>query len=262
MVHKKTRSAKSPKKKAGKKTKAKKRTTKTKAKKAKKVEVTSKAMQALVLAEDEVNQSTKVLLKSLRESAGYYYAVYDVSVRQMSKNPTYKAIPYDTLEVWCTNDGWRELRASYRQEIRQKVQALITTEIAQKRVEQLQAMQADYDLLGEILQEKNLKPRSLEGVVNARTRLAGQMDEMRQGLLEQHMPAMVQSLGATPTDDSPLRPDMKPRLSDEEARAAATTIIRMRREGLRKSLRQAETKRKKKPPPKRKPPAQVIEAEL
>ncbi len=168
-----------------------------------------------------------------------------MSLRELHAESELEHLHLRTVEAWSRDHAWSQKRRAFQDECLERLRAKVGDELVQQRQLDLERMET---LKERVLQAlPSAEPKSLEGLVGSLCRLIQLQDDMRSTVLPQ-MPPTAQPVGG-----SPLRPDMKPRLTDEEARAAATTIIRMRCDRMRAELAQAAgeaapAKRRKKPP--------------
>lgn len=175
--------------------------------------------------------------KTLRWMAGQYYAtnLNQCSTADIHKHPVFAVIPKQTLEKWCTSDGWVEQRHIVQEKIKSKVSNALANEVVQMRSAQLKTMHAIFeDAIGNLLPKQdedgnivlpNKPPvKSYEGLINAVTKLAGFLDDTRERLGE----IIAPNISFEGESDVQVAIGVKPKLTQGEARAAAKLLIEMR----------------------------------
>lgn len=175
-------------------------------------------------------------LAGLRYAAGKDYACTfeNVTVQELCERPMYRGIGVKTMANWCTVDGWVEHRREFREQYRKAMQRAIGSQLVQTRLELMKRGEKGLDRLFKKLvpedEDEMLEPSSLESLANATRQFWNQVIQEKQALADAIMPApIVQESGEA-------LPMVKPQLSQSEARAAALTIVRMRREQLRAAM--------------------------
>lgn len=199
-------------------------------------------------------------LVGLRYAAAKDYACTfkDVSVAELCQRPMYAGISQRTMERWCTEDGWVEHRRAFREEYRKGIEKAIGTQLVQTRLEYMKRGEEALDRLFNKLVPKDeqdmMEPTSLESLVNATRQFWDKVIEEKEKLADAIMPepiAVQQSENYVPA--------VRPQLSQSEARAAALTIVRMRRDQIRAALKAEEAATKGEEPEK--PHMRVIDGE-
>ena len=181
-------------------------------------------------------------LVGLRYAAAKDYACTfkDVSVAELCQRPMYAGISQRTMERWCTEDGWVEHRRAFREEYRKGIEKAIGTQLVQTRLEYMKRGEEALDRLFNKLVPKDeqdlMDPTSLESLADA---IMPEPIAVQQS--ENYVPAV------------------RPQLSQSEARAAALTIVRMRRDQIRAALKAEEAATKGEEPEK--PHMRVIDGE-
>ena len=170
-------------------------------------------------------------------SKDYAYTFRDISIAELCRHPRYAHISPRTMERWCAEDGWVEMRRAFRDEYRKEMEKAIGTQIVQARLA--------YTKLGDELlddsfkrlltkdKKKLLEVKSREGLMRATVMLWDRTIAEKEKLADAIMPEPIahqQSEHYTPA--------VQPQLTKEEAREAALTIVRMRREQIRARIKQ------------------------
>lgn len=194
----------------------------------------------------------------LRYAAGkdYICTFRDISVAELSEWPMYRRISIRNMENWCNADKWVERRRAWREEYRQAMEKAIGTELVRTRLKYMKRGEKVLGMLFDQLMPEGddpelLQPTSLESMANATRQFWAKVVEEKEKLADAIMPEAV----AMQPDKA--LPALKPQLSQEEARAAALTIVRMRREQIRAAMADDE----KKEGADQKPHMRVIEGE-
>jgi hypothetical protein len=172
----------------------------------------------------------------LRWAAKQYYATNPnhCTVEKMHKHEVFREVPLRALHEWCARDGWVEERRRVNEKVRQVLEKEVISEIARTRIVQLKKMQELFDESMSMFNatDLDLKPKSYEGLLNSVTRLAAVLDEWREKLAMQIVPAM--SAVEEDPEDSPDRLEIPvtPKLSQDEARTVVKAIIQTRRQAI------------------------------
>jgi len=167
----------------------------------------------------------------LRFSAGLAYTtdLNGISVEALSERPPFVgAVPLKRLREWATKDQWVARREALANEWRRAVEA----KLGQRQVQQALVDLENTDMMVADALDKLAKKvgsvNSYEGLVNATVRLM----EFRASLRGQVMGAVVApSINTVTVGVSAQMP--RPKLSAEEARAAANAILKRRRDEIR-----------------------------
>jgi len=182
----------------------------------------------------------------LRALAGEKY-ITDMdqgSIADWQRTPLFQIIPLETMQRWSAQDGWVEKRRVFFDSIRKRAEAKLGTVLAQARFEQLKESRKVKDVAFNLIVKKGkkavLEAKSMEGMINAYTKLIQVIDEQSEKLADMVLPEPAASLEGSDT----MLPVVRPRLSQEEAAAAALTIVRMRREEMRAAMRSEEAEKK------------------
>jgi hypothetical protein len=196
---------------------------------------------------------------ALRYSAGRYYATDAdnmCSLLELSKLPMYSMVSLSALTRWCADDGWVERRRQFIENLNKKYESKLGTALVQARLNQLKKTEDVIDRVFKTLvtkaKDQVLEANSLEGAANAYARLCVVLDDQREKLADAVMPEPIA------VQQQAQLPAVRPRLSMEESRAAALTIVRMRREETRAALRAEEAEKSEE---EEKPHMRVIEGE-
>ena len=166
----------------------------------------------------------------LRYSAGIYYTtdMKGCTVEDLTRHPIYGVVPFRTLEGWCGKDKWVERRKAIQEDWRKKIEMAIGSQLARLRLAQLETLQRVYNKALEKLEGDMVAAKTWEGVATVLVRIAEIMDEFR-GKVGSEIWA---NMGVGGTEHLQAGNSMlgRPKLSQEEARAAALTILQHRRE--------------------------------
>lgn len=178
----------------------------------------------------------------LRWSAGLYYTtdLRGVTFEQMSRHPFFGKVSMDTLARWSTQDRWVERRNQNLDNWRRAIENKIGSELVKSRTDQMVRMRELFDkIMDQVLKKGRsaLKAKSLEGLVSALVKLADLMDNWNEKLFHSVIPDMPASAAIASVPAA-----SKPRLSINEARAAAKIIMKMRRDEMRHKPAEPEVK--------------------
>lgn len=196
------------------------------------VDVFGKSPRAVRVVTDDSSTIVDSDQKYLRYAAGIYYTtdLRGCSVLEMTKHPIYGVVPIGTLERWCMLDDWVKRRVAVLEQWRKKIEAAVGNKLAQARVHQLESLQRVYDKVLLKLETDAVEAGTYEGLTNALLRLAEVMDDWRSRLAQEIWPAMAE---ASAGDGRSTALMVRPKLSREEARAAAVMIIQLRQQQLK-----------------------------
>jgi hypothetical protein len=195
----------------------------------------------------------------LRYAAAKDYACSfrDISIVELCKRPMYAGITVQRMQRWCRKDGWVEHRRTFREEYRKAMEKAIGNQLVQTRLELMKRGEKGLDMLfGKLIPddpEKQLEPSSLESLANATRQFWDKVIEEKEALADAIMPEPI----AVQQTDQAL-PAVRPQLSQAESRAAALTVVRMRREEIRAAARAEEEKERE---GEEKPHMRVIDGE-
>lgn len=176
-------------------------------------------------------------LAGLRYAAGKDYACTfeNVTVQELCERPMYQGIDVKKMQNWCTVDGWVEHRREFREQYRRAMQKAIGNQLVQTRLALMKRGEKGLDRLFKKLvpedEAEMLEPSSLEALANATRQFWNQVIQEKEALADAIMPASI-----AVQDSGAALPMVRPELSQSEARAAALTIVRMRREEQRAAL--------------------------
>lgn len=205
-----------------------------------------------------VHDDSSVL--GLRYAAGrdYVCTFRDVSVAELAQRPMYRGINVRRMQHWCGIDNWVEKRREWREEYRKAMERAIGTQLIQTRREYMKRAEGVLDMLmGKLLPEEEgavmLEPSSLESLANATRQWWRELIEEKKELADAILPEPIAVQAADTTSI------VKPELSQEETRAAAAVIVRMRRERMRAALEANQAK--KEGEEEQKPHMRVIDGE-
>lgn len=169
--------------------------------------------------------------KYLRYAAGIYYAtdLNGCTVESLAKHPIYGTVGLKRLQAWCTEDEWVKRREANREQWRKRIEAAVGSKLAQARVRQLESLQRVYDRALAKLEQEAVRANTWEGVAGVLIRIAEVMDDWRAKIAQEVWPNLSEQMAQ---QGSVANAMAKPKLSREEARAAALLIIQKRREQL------------------------------
>lgn len=183
-------------------------------------------------------------LLGLRYAAGRDYACTfrNLSIEELAKRPMYVegGVNVKTMQYWCRVDGWVAHRRAFQEEYRSAIERALASQIVMTRKEYLDKGKQGLDLLfAKFLPEDpelQLEPTSLEALANATRQFWDKYIDEAEKLADTIVPESVAAQQQTET----ALPTVKPQLSQAEAKAAALTVVRMRREEQRAALRAKE----------------------
>jgi hypothetical protein len=166
------------------------------------------------------------------------------SVRWHYENdPRCHIVALDTMERWAAVDGWVERRRQFVDKLNKKAEGRMANVLFQERLKDLRNREA---LLREarnrlMPEDKTaaLPSNSFESLLNAYTRLSTEVDDMRQKLADTVLPGVLAAPVAT-DEESGQAMHVRPQLSEDEKRAAASVILKIRRDKHRAALRAKE----------------------
>lgn len=179
--------------------------------------------------------------RALRRMAAVEYATdqHQCSLAQLQSRPHYvNTVTLRTLEKWSVQDKWAEQRESFVRTWMSAVEQRMATALARQQIQQMESLEKILNKQIEKLTNEALTATTWEGAINGILRIMDKMDELRERVTGALIPDNVGSTAATvPTGNVVNVPAAaRPVLTNPEARAAALTVIRMRREAMRKQL--------------------------
>jgi hypothetical protein len=155
----------------------------------------------------------------------------------------YAGITVQRMQRWCRKDGWVEHRRTFREEYRKAMEKAIGNQLVQTRLKLMKRGEKGLDMLfGKLIPEdpeQALEPSSLESLANATRQFWSKVIEEKEALADAIMP---EPIAVQQIDQALPAPAVKPQLSQAESRAAALTVVRMRREEIRAAARAEEKK--------------------
>lgn len=150
-----------------------------------------------------------------------------LTIVEMAKDPLYKDLSHNTMNRWSTEDRWVEKRQKFYDGISQRIQSKIGQGMMREQLFALKELQSlGADIL-EKLRDKQVRVGSYEGLVTAYLKLLDYETELQKQVSKE---VVHESNGGVRTDTVRVAAS----LSEEEARVAVDTILRHRREQLRK----------------------------
>lgn len=158
----------------------------------------------------------------------------------------FQVVAFETFRRWAAVDGWTEQRRRFRERFHKVAEDKILSALVRARLEGLEKCgQLLEDAFQKLMPEDRsqaLECKSHEGLMNAYARLAKDADEMREKLADVMMPGVI----AAPVAEGAPRhqPMLQPHLDEEEKRAMASVVLKMRREKHRAALRAEEAAEK------------------
>lgn len=178
----------------------------------------------------------------LRETATYVYttAVQKVTLQDLVKHPLFAGnVSIMTLERWCKDGQWVELRRQNAEEWRKKMVRETGRELVEFRREQLKKLKRLSEIMfKELLPTKNgslkLSINSYESMVQAFVKVATSSEAMTQASMEQIMPDIQPTQVEGPTEQSEVA--LKVDMTLDEARIGAKAILAARREEQRRLM--------------------------
>lgn len=174
-------------------------------------------------------QSKKVEWLALRHAACLRYITdhRGISIKKLSEQELFKdSVSYETFQRWSMVDKWVERRSEFFENIRDDIKKNLGKRLVDIQVDQLKELDVLYHESIKKLKAKKLKPKSLEGMITALVKLVTASNELRDKIAKEIVP---EHLGGAQGDGM----QVTPKLTEEEARAAAMAIIHQRRAKMR-----------------------------
>jgi len=167
----------------------------------------------------------------LRQLAGIEYTTRfeSVSVRVLGLAPPFDTIPLRTLQHWALVDRWPERRQKYFARIVAKAEEKLGDRLVKARLDELKSRENIADSMAVDILAGNVESKSQEGMVSALTKLLDSNDSLRERITKSVAPTQM---GGPHQDSLPVTPT----LTDEEARAAASAVIQIRRTAARQQI--------------------------
>lgn len=182
----------------------------------------SRAVQPSPCRRGDLEEGTGFEWMRFAAATEYVTNLRGISIRDLSKQSPFDTASTGTLERWSIEDEWVPRRQRFFQEITAEAEKRLQEKVIRARVNQLAKMEAIAgDMADEILTGE-LAAKSKEGMVSALVRLLESSENLRGKIAEQVVPT---HLGGVEQETMP----MTPKLTDAEARAAATAVLHQRR---------------------------------
>lgn len=165
--------------------------------------------------------------ENLRFTAETYYTMSTdpVTVREMVRMDRFSGVTIAKMERWAEQGHWWDKRQSHLDGLRERLRVKMADGIARRRMDQIRAME---DLIQQgyaMLADKRLKPKNgWESVASTVLKINEAVDKWSVGVAQEVLPRIS---GSEPGDRLPSQ--VLPALNDDEARAAARTVVQMRR---------------------------------
>jgi hypothetical protein len=143
-----------------------------------------------------------------------------VTVEELSKDPRFKSVAYETMQSWCKQDGWVEERKraleGFSDKLKSQLQKALYNRIAQVRIEQLETVQ-------------KLKNDLVDKSINAEVKSAEGAAKVAIDLMKHELELSV-TIGRELLPNAS-GPAIEPRndLSEDEVLEAARVVLRNRR---------------------------------
>lgn len=176
-------------------------------------------------------------LSWLRHAAAVEYATDQSSctIEELHRRAIFVGINLGTFKQWSFEDKWGERRATFQKQTQEKMQRAIGDELVRRRLKTMERLDTVLDKALKKLEDEAVQMNSWEGVATVLVRLIQMMDEFHEkvaGNLLTGLTPMQSEAGGSGVV-APISQAARPRLNDDEARAAAKAIIHMRREKVR-----------------------------
>ena len=177
---------------------------------------------------ENVDGRRKKELLALRHAANIRYITSHpgISLKKLSEQKPFAGnVSHETIRKCSIKKGWLAQRAKYFEGIRDEIKKKLGKRIADIMVEQLN--EVDKLFRSTLNKIGASEPKSMEGLINALVNLMKAGNELREKIAKDLIPERlvgVQDEGMQVT----------PKLTEEEARAAAMAIIHKRRAEMRR----------------------------
>lgn len=173
-----------------------------------------------------------------RFAAGMYYTtdLQGVTIEQLNRHPMFRDVSFHTLRHWCVEDKWADRRKANLAKWQRAIESKIGTELLKARSKDLVELRGIYNRMITKLKGRALKAKSYEGMVNALTKLADLMDAWSEKISANFVPDVPLESGSVSL--GLMAHETRPKLTTQEARAAAKAVLTQRRQETR--LRQAQ----------------------
>lgn len=180
-------------------------------------------------AKTKATKSRRSKLLALRYAAEIRYTTdpAGITLRELSKQePFTDNVSHNTLKTWYAGEGWKKKRAEYFQNISDSIEKNLGKRLVDTQIEQLRRVDALFEKA--LDRAESSEPKSMEGMIGAVVNLLRIGNELREKIVKEIVPAQ---LGGA---DEGMQ--VTPKLTEEEARAAAIAIIRTRRTNVRQKV--------------------------
>lgn len=189
------------------------------------IERTSKAYSKAINEENEGEAPTGYEWMRKMAEVIYVTATTDMSIRQLSEMPEFKdKVAFKTLTRYSAEDKWQEKRRDYIEQLSNQIRQRVATSQVEARITQLEQFQGIFDRL--LAAMPTALPKSLEGVAMATVRVGKSIEELRSTIAAEILPEQGANLLQS---EAPVQPV----LTHEEARAAATAVVEVRKEAAK-----------------------------
>lgn len=185
------------------------------------------------------------LQDNIRLLAGHMYMASNLSIAQLAKTPELQGINIRVLEGWSVKDEWVAKRHEFQDRVKIRVQNVLASEVARERSNQMKDIVSRRNALSKLVQAKldslfdadgDLLPEAsdekLTSLVNTWIKVTDLADKFLDKLGEEFFPAAADA--AAGIDELQAASSIRPQLTQEEARAAAKLLIKMRRDEMRR----------------------------
>jgi len=175
-------------------------------------------------------------LEKLRLSAGFYYALSDVTIAEMVRQPPFDQVSGKMLSQWSQQDGWVARRRESEDRARRLVESQMGAQLLRMYRAELAVLVGLFDDATAKL--KNAMPNSYEGMLGAIIKLVGTMDTWRQKIEARRPDSAPGNGAAVGVVPAALAPAGATPLSPDEARLLGRELMRARREAMRGQVQQ------------------------
>lgn len=176
---------------------------------------------------------------ALRAQARVEYATDSdqCSLVVLNSRPAYAHLHRRTLEVWCVEDKWVEERERFIRTWQTKIEGRMANALVRIKLNHMEELENIGNVMIGKLKADMLQANSWEGAVTALLKLMDKMDDFREEITTHLAPQIIQATPSGGQSSSPGVPAVaRPVLTNDEARAAALTVVRMRRENMRQQM--------------------------